>query len=105
MAKLGRPPIGKVAMTNAQRVARWRLSHAVVPLPLTLTTLRLVNDKAMDALKEKLKEVVRLFDEEGVSSCSFAEARRRIANFKGAEKTLKAITIVEAERGARALLK
>lgn len=72
-------------MTGKERVARWRLSHPTVSLSLTLQTLRLVNDEALDSLKERLAKAV----DDPV----------------GTRTTLKAIAIVTAERIGRALLK
>ena len=45
--RIGRPPMGAVAMTNAERIAKWRAKHArrlkrkerYTPQPLTLEGL------------------------------------------------------------------
>lgn len=52
---MGRPPIGKVAMTSAERVARWREKHGIVTKPAGPDHAALV--KALAAARARIAEL------------------------------------------------
>ena len=54
--KMGRPPIGKIAMTAAERVRRYRLRHGT-DKPVTKPATKRSADKTTGLLKARIRDL------------------------------------------------
>jgi hypothetical protein len=84
---MGRPPIGKIAMTGAERVARYRRKHQPVTKPVTKQSGADAS-KATKRLEARIKELEAALARE--------QERREAAEAKAAVSNAEATVMLEA---------